>query len=739
MAVILLTFPFLLQAQHTQLLKGRVVDAATDNPVPLTGANVYWLGSSIGTTTDADGNFTIELDPYTQRLVVSYVGFQNDTLHVNSSDFLTISLQATLALDEVVVESRKKATEISYINPIKVENISEKELQKAACCNLSESFETSPSVDVSFTDAVTGTRQIQLLGLAGTYTQINRENIPYIRGLQSINGLTYVPGTWVESIQLNKGTGSVVNGFESIAGQINVELRKPENADPLYLNAYVNEGGRLEVNANVAHRLDEHWSTAFLAHTKYNSIKNDRNKDGFLDNPLATNFIGLNRWKYVGDKGFRSQFGIKGTLVNSTGGQMDFEPDDDALTTNRWGMNLNLRRLDGWAKMGYVSEEKPWQTIGLQLSAARHEQDSYFGLNDFDATQTSLYANFLFHSIFSNTNHQFTTGLSLQYDDYDESLNTINYDRKEVVPGVYFEYTFTRSDKFSMVTGIRGDYHNIYGGFLTPRLHLRYALSDQTVLRASAGRGQRTANILAENTGLLASSRQIEIQGDGSDKPYGLDPEVAWNYGASLTHCFLLDYREGTIGVDFYRTDFTNQIVVDLDQSPQSALFYNLDGSSFSTSIQAQLDYELLKRLDIRLAYRWYDVKTTYSGELMQKPLVSTHRAFLNLAYETRNDWKFDYTINWQGEKRIPFTGSNPEAYQLPERAPDFFLMNMQVSKRWKEIFEVYVGVENLLNYTQSGPILSSEAPFSDFFDSSLVWGPIFGRNTYVGLRYWIK
>ncbi|MEM6348547.1 MAG: TonB-dependent receptor, partial [Bacteroidota bacterium] len=258
-------------------------------------------------------------------------------------------------------------------------------------------------------------------------------------------------------------------------------------------------------------------------------------------------------------------------------------------------------------------------------------------------------------------------------------------------------------------------------------------------LRLSAGRGQRTANIFAENSGLLASSRRVIIRGGDSDKPYGLDQEIAWNYGLNLTQLFTLDYREGSISFDFYRTDFVNQIVVDVDQSPRQVVFYNLDGKSYSNSFQAQLDYELIKRLDLRLAYRWFDVMTTYDGRLRQKPLISAHRAFVNLAYESRNYWKFDLTLNWQGKKRIPFTSRNPDSYRLSQIAPAFFLLNGQITKTWQEKFDVYLGVENLLNFTQENPILASDDPFGRNFDSSLIWGPIFGRNVYLGLRYSIK
>ena len=739
LALLALSIPLSLLAQHGKgLIHGNVTEVTEEGKtIPLPGANVYWLGTTTGTTTGADGHFHLDRLEETVMLIISYVGYRNDTVDVSGKNHVEVQLNASVMLDEVEVVHRQKSTEISMLDPLKTANIDEKELLKAACCNLSESFETNPSVDVSFTDAVTGTRQIQMLGLAGPYTQITRENMPYIRGLSSIYGLTYVPGPWVESIQLIKGTGSVVNGYESIAGQINVELRKPEDAERLYLNLYGNQSGRIEGNANLAHRLTGgKWSTALILHGKDNSVKWDMNNDGFLDKPLGRQFIGLNRWKYIGENGIRFQFGVKGTYIDKSGGQTDTEPSGDVLTADRWRMQLNTQRYEGWAKIGKVFKEMPWKSVALQASGATHRQDSYFGTNEYDATQNTFYANFLYQSILSNTNHKFTTGASFQYDDYDEMLNDTTFAYTEMVPGAYFEYTYSNSDRFDAVAGIRADHHNIYGPFFTPRLHLRYALTESTVLRAGAGRGQRTASILSENIGLLSSSRQIVIQGEESDKPYGLDPEVAWNYGVNLTQSFLLEQREGNVSLDFYRTDFENQIVMDLDQSPQKAVFYNLQGKSYSNSFQAQIDYEVISHFDVRLAYRWYDVRTTFNGELLQKPLIAEHRAFLNLAYETHNRWKFDYTFNWQGRKRISSTAGNPVEYQLPERSPDFVLMNAQVTKVWNETFEVYLGVENLLDYRQPDPILASDQPFGTYFDSSLIWGPVFGRNAYVGLRY---
>jgi len=489
-------------AQQSEYIKGYIKGIDEQgHQHPLLGANVYWLDTLVGTTTNADGFFRLRRNSGNDYLVASYIGYMSDTLQVIDQDPVNFILANARTLDDVEILYRQKSTEIDFLESKKVEVISGKELLKAACCNLSESFETNPSVDVSYTDAVTGTRQIQMLGLAGPNIQITRENMPDIRGLSSIYGLTYIPGPWIESIHVVKGAGSVVNGFESIAGQINVNLQKPEYMDRLLLNGYVNQGGRFEANANVRIDVGKDLGTALLIHGSTNRIKHDRNEDGFMDMPLSNQGIFLNRWELRKDNGLHFEVGIKGTWIDKTGGELNFNPETDKGTTNAWGMDLITKRAEGWTKIGKVNVQKPWQSFGFQLSGVIHDQDSYFGLNRYDASQNSLYANFLYQSIISNTNHKILTGLSYQYDSYKESLNSTNFDRKEIVPGAFFEYTYNYLDKFTAVAGWRIDHHNQYGTFMTPRLHIRYALGDHSVLRASTGRGQRTAIIISENNG----------------------------------------------------------------------------------------------------------------------------------------------------------------------------------------------------------------------------------------------
>jgi hypothetical protein len=721
-------------------ITGVVYETGEDgSAIPLLGANIYWAGTSIGTTSNREGEFSINLEKGAHYLVVSYVGYTGDTLHIHEPSSVEVQFSKALMLDEVKVVHRIKPTTVDFNSAYNIQTMHEKELTKAACCNLSESFETNPSVDAGLTDAVTGTRKIEMLGLAGPYVQIMRENMPDVRGLSALYGLTYTPGMWIEGIQLNMGAGSVVNGYESITGQINVELRKPEKSDRLFLNLYGNNDGRMEANVMSAYPIGKKWSGGTLLHGNSRPFQLDHNKDGFVDHPTGEQLVAIQRFKYQGDNGLESQLGVKVVWQDQVGGQIDFDPEIPRDQQAYWGSNMNTRRLEGWAKIGKVFEDRPYASLGFQLSGLVHSQDAYFGMTDYLADQQSLYSNLIYQSILGSTNHQYRTGISFQADSYEETVGAENYSRTELVPGAFLEYTFNYLDMFSAVAGIRADYHNLYGMFFTPRLHLRYEPVEKTVIRASLGRGQKTASIFAENMGIFASSRSIYLQGASGDLPYGLEPEVAWTYGLNFAHGFKLGAAESVFKLDYFYTHFQNQVVIDLDRDPQEVHFYNLDGDSRSHSFQAQLDLEPLERYDIRLAYRLNDVKSTYGEELLYRPLVARNRAFINMAYETGSLWTFDITWSWQGAKRIPSTESNPEPYRLDEQSPAFSQVNLQLGKTLFDRLELYVGIENLFDYTQKDPIVASDDPFGSWFDASLIWGPVFGRKFYGGLRFRIN
>lgn len=706
---------------------------------PLAGANIVWLRSGIGVSSDENGFFSINPVDDEDQLIISFAGYTPDTLKIQSMNDIQIILGTNNMLSAVQVSSKGRGTFVNKFNPVRVQTITSKELMKAACCNLSESFETNPSVDVNYTDAVTGSKQIQLLGLAGVYAQLTVENMPGPRGLATATGLSYIPGTWIESIQLSKGTGSVVNGYESIAGQINIELKKPMNSEHLLANVYVNNQGKVDVNLNVAAHVGEKWSTGILLHNASFYNKMDVNKDGFRDQPNGNLFAFMNRWNYQDPtKGIEGQIGIKYLTDRKTGGELDYK-QKDKFSDDVYGVIINNDRYEMFGKIGHIFSNSKYKSIGLQVSGIEHEQEAVFGKLHYKARQTNLYANLIYQSIIGNSKHIFKTGASVNSDRYDELFALQNYDRTETTSGAFFEYAFTPNDQFTLVAGLRGDYNNYYGWAATPRLNIRYAPTESTTIRVSGGRGMRTANIFAENMPLFASSRTIVIDGNNNKHPYGLDREVAWNKGITIDQQFKMFGRVANIAVDYFRNDFDKQVVVDVE-NPRELRFYNLNGKSYSNSIQTELNFIPVKSLDVRMAYRFFDVKTNYSGSMLSKPLTARHRAFLNMGYEWKG-WRFDYTLNYIGEKRIPSTKENPVAYQMRATSPDYFTMNAQITKvlSRKYGWEVYVGGENLTNYYQKHAILANDAPFSPYFDASLIWGPLQERMFYFGMRFKIN
>lgn len=706
---------------------------ASGDKEALVGASVELIGSDVGVVTDVNGSFSIHNHNASNKILISYLGYETQAVDLEDGKYLTITLADGIQLKEFEVVYQKRSTEISFINPLRSETITRDELCKAACCNLSESFETNPSVDISYNDAVTGTSQIQMLGLAGQYVQITRELIPDIRGLNTAYGLSMTPGPWIESIQLIKGIGSVVNGYEGMAGQINVELKKPDVGEDFFLNGYLNNGGRVELNTNFRKELNPYVSTAILASGKRINRANDNNDDGFVDMPLENDYLLVNRWSFNTNVGITAQLGAKLSLLDHRGGSLALYDDEVTMPMDTWSSRNETDRYELFGKLGYIFPDSPQRSVGLQWQAVSHDQRSSYGLRRYDALQRSWYSNLIFQNIFEN-NHILRAGISYQYDEIEETVSGAGeYDRKASVPGIFAEYTYNK-DKWHIIPGIRVDQHNLFGTFVTPRLHMKYDISDKSVLRLAAGRGQKTANIFIENSGLFASNRAIVVDGNNAKTPYSLESEVAWNVGVSYNQEWTIATRSMVFTLDLFTTRFDKQVVVDYE-NPRAVSFYNLEGSSVANSFQAKIDYELVPKLQVRLAYRLFDVTTDYKSGNLVKPLISRHRAFINAEYKTDNGWAFDYTLNWRGQKRLPNTQANPVAFRRADYSPNYLLSNAQISKSWGEKFDLYVGGENIFNYQQQDAIIDAQNPFSETFDASMIWAPIFGANFYVGFR----
>ena len=716
-------------------IKGKVLEISNNGEViPIIGANVYWEGTTIGTATDLSGRYSIQDAPsFPATLSVSFVGYTLDGKEIIDNEYL-FYMKPSIELKEVKVKGNVSTTKISTIDPINTQTISTEEIQKAACCNLSECFETNNTVDVSYSDGVSGIKKIQMLGLDGKYIQITSELIPLIRGIQRSYGLSYTPGSWIESIQIIPGSGSVVNGFESFTGQINLEYFKPEESDRLNLNIYANSEGKLENNL-ILTKKNGNWRSNLFTHISYfdreiddhGSHYDDSNQAGdkFLDMPRIKQFALLNRWKYSGSEKYRFQVNLRAILEERIAGQIT--TDENIITP--YTVNIDNQIIQVYTKLGKIQGDK--KSIGSQTSFTLHNQEAKFGNNIYTGIQESFSINIIKQNQFKD-NHVLKYGASYFADRFTESFDgniTKPYHLKkrvDLVTGIFSEYQFN-NQKFNLVSGLRADYYNIQNKiYYLPRINMKYNPGDRTAIRFSIGRAFRISNVLTENMSFLASSRSIIIGDD-------LRPEAGWNYGLNLSHCFYLFNKEGTLNLDIYKTIFEDQIVINIEDQNELS-FTNLNGKSFANIIQIGFDYNITKNLQMRLGYKQNKSISTFNGVEKQLPLQPEERALINFSYKTISDkWHFDITANYIGRSRIPEI--NIVADNV---SPPFSLFNSQITRKWDNL-DVYIGGENLTNYTQPNPIIDVENPLGDDFDASLIWGPVMGRNIYVGIRYKIK
>lgn len=713
-------------------VRGTVKDS-TGEAIP--GANVFWMNTGQGVTTKEDGSFSITKPSKSHMLIVSFIGFQNDTIHVSSKNQqLDIVLRDGVELNEVNIVTRKLGTMKLRSSVMNEDMISSAELSRAACCNLGESFVTNPSVDVSYSDAATGAKQIKLLGLSGTYVQMLTENIPNYRGAAAPYGLGYVPGPWMQSIQVSKGISSVKNGYEAITGQINVEFKKPQlpEADWVSANLFASTTNRYEANADATLKLSKRWSTSLLAHYENETKAHDGNDDGFVDIPQVEQYNVWNRWAYMGDH-YVFQAGFKALSETRSSGQ---STHGDMYSGELYKVGIDTERYELFTKNAYIFDKEKNTNLALILSTSWHNQDAMYGRKLYNVDQTNTYASLMFETEF-NPQNSFSAGLSFNYDAYDQHYRLNNNadtplkaSDKEAVPGAYVQYTLNLNDQWMLMAGLRGDYSSKHGFFVTPRAHLKYNPNDYVHFRLSAGKGYRTNHVLAENNYLLSSSRKVEIAKN-------LDMEEAWNLGASVSTYIPVFGKTLNVNAEYYYTDFRKQVVVDMDSNPHEVAFYNLDGRSYSHVFQVEASYPFFKGFTLTGAYRLTDAQTTYKGQRMEKPLTGKYKGLLTASYQTPlGIWQFDATLQLNGGGRMP------APYELADgqlswsrRYGSFEQLSMQVTRYFRR-WSIYVGGENLTNFKQKNPIIDAANPWGDNFDSTMIWGPVHGAKAYVGIRF---
>ena len=730
--LIILSFCCITNIVNAQI-KGLIQGADGSQKKPLYGAKIKLLQAKTGAVSREDGTFELVLPKeLPDTLVISAFGYNPDTLIVSKKDRFTalnILLYSDKLLPEILIEYRKNGHSISRLKTLHVEELTAIELRKAACCNLSESFETNASVDVNITDAVSGAKKIQMMGLDGVYTQIQMENIPYLRGLESAFGLSTLSGTWIESIQITKGTGNVVNGYESMAGLVNLELKKPDEMEKIYLNVYQNIFGRSEFNFNKGIILNPKWSTGFLGHVSSTYGNIDRNKDAFRDLPMGDNTAFMNRWAYNGKK-MEAQFGINFYRDRKVGGQTSFfRNQENQVDTVNYGVLINSKHIDIYGKTGFFGK-RPMQSLGIVYNIKHQEIDGFFGLKNFSGLEKRGYINVIYDDIIGTSDHKIKVGTSFVAIDISQKADTLSQKRMELVPGIFAEYTYT-GRRLTGVFGSRYDYHSIFREQFSPRVHLKYLLSEMTDLRFTAGKGWRVPNFIIDNISLLASSKQWIA-------PSETKPEISWNIGGSLVHEMKIFERKASISLDFYHTRFENQLIVDRDDAINAIVFSNLKNSSFSNSFQTEFSFSPIKNLDIRLAYKFLDVEAKYGNEMRQQVMIPRQRGFVNIAYITRNKrWEYDFTCSVFSPSRLPIQRdfSNDTLLISDMKSPTYAMINAQITHIYKK-FDFYLGGENLTNSTQKNPIIDAANPFGSKFDATNIYMPITGINIYVGIRY---
>lgn len=666
------------------------------------------------------------------RFTLLYIAFAS-SICLSASEPDSTAIQ----LGEVNVVSRQNSTRRLRSQAINGELISAQELTRAACCNLGESFTTNPSVDVSYNDAATGARQIKLLGLAGTYVQMLTENTPNFRGSAMPFGLSYIPGPWIQSISVSKGASSVKNGHESITGQINVELKKPQAEQEVAVNGYFDTDIKAELNANANIHLGKSWSTALLAHGENSFKGHDGNGDGFLDMPRVRQISGFNRWARMGTH-YVFQGGIKFLNERRESGQHTHS--NHQSIENPYRIFVRTNRWEGFTKNAYIFDRENDGNVAMIASGSYNSQRSSYGNKIYNVDQSNIYLSAMFERKWGKL-HQLSAGLSFNYDNYNQHFRLTHapaeslQQTKEIdaTSGAYAQYTLNLSSKLLAMAGIRYDYSTAIGSMFCPRAHVRWNPSEMLTLHGSAGRGYRNAHALAENSYVLASSRQIIIEPN-------LHGEEAWNYGIGAGSTIHIANKPLIMNAEYYYTDFRHQLVVDFDTSTDEVRFSNLTGKSFSHTFQFDATYSFFKDFNFTAAYRYTDVRTDYGKGLVAKPLTSRNKGLFTASYTPHMAiWQFDITCSINGGGRMPTPAITQQGEQMWQpRYHAFAQLSAQATRNFRH-WSIYIGGENLTAYRQKMPIIGAHNPWGPGFDATMVYAPVHGAIVYAGFRYTLK
>lgn len=709
-----------------------------EEDIILPGAQVWVLGEEQKAVfADKFGDYQLPWPGRPCTLITRFVGYRPDTLELAQPGYRHIQLAPEAALETVTVQGRREGQYLSTLTPVKTEVVTAAELQKGACCDLAGCFNTNGTVQAATTNVVTNAKELRILGLGGVYNQVLFDGFPLAMATSYTYGMSTLPGPFVEAINISKGANSVLQGWEGITGQINVETKIPDDSPRLFANAYINSFGERQFNA-IGTRKGQKVRQMLAGHAVLPAGRVDRDEDGFLDLPLLQRYSFYYRVHqgYAEDRGWSSSAGARYVHEHRLGGQQGYQAARDNGSAEVYGQWVDFQQPEAWLRLAHRWDER--QRMVFFLSGQYHQQDSWYGLLQYRARQQMANATLQYERM-SARGDDLRMGVSGRYLSLEENLTfKVNplalpqagdYLRQDQMAGVFVEqisYFFDR--RLTWIAGLRYDHHQEVGGRWTPRTLVKADPWEGTSIRGSLGYGWRMANVFSENVFLLASNRRVLFT-------ERLQPEGAWNSGVNLTQRLEWGRFTGRFGLDYYETHFTNQIFPDYDRAPDLAVMSNFRGTSISRAFQTDLDINHPLGWQIKLAYNYLDVfRDTERGREVL-PFNPRHRVMgvVSLTPPGR-PWQADAHAHWYGQQQLPSTLGNPEIHQRPNQSDSYSLVTAQFTWRFAR-WDIYGGCENIFDFRQKRPVLGWQDPFGPYFDTAFAWGPTRGREFYLGLR----
>ncbi len=713
-------------------LRGQVVDAATGEALPL--ARLRVLPEDIRAETDASGHFYLDtLVPHPDsRLVVQYMGFLSDTLAVQWDSFQTIKLQADKQLEEVVITGTMRAVSRKE-SPIPVEVYRSAYFKTNPTPSLLEATGMINGVRPQVNCNVCNTGDIHINGMEGPYTLVLIDGMPIVSALSTVYGLSGIPNSMVQQLEVVKGPAAALYGSEAMGGIINVITKSPQQAPRLSVELMGTSWQEFNADLGAKASLGKRVQTLLGIHSFWYNQPFDKNKDGFTDLALQKRVSVFNKWAMQRPHQRVATLGLRYVYEDRWGGQTDWDKRWRG-TDSIYGEHVLTRR---WELIGqYQLPAK--EHVMLQYSFNHHLQDSWYGTSPYAAQQTVAFA-----QLYWNRNiqqHELLAGATYRYTYYDDNTPATvtargNNPQHTPLPGLFVQDEWTLNARNKLLAGYRFDYDRHHGGIHSPRLAYKWQPHRQHSLRASVGTGFRVVNIFTEDHAALTGARTVVIK-------EALAPERSYNTNLNYAAQFVRGAQFINLDATLFYSYFTNKIIADYDTDPNIIYYGNLNGHSTSRGVSLNASWHSTLPLQVSTGITFMEVFRKEGRQREQLLFAPQWSGNVMVGYTLPGHFRFDLTAQWNGPMRLPL---QPNDYR-PEYSPWFCLANLQVTKTWNERLELFGGIKNLLNFVPKEVYMRPWDPFDKYtdqnnpenftFDTSYNYAPQQGIRGFLGIRY---